>query len=147
MGFADIERAAPRTAVSKASTKPIFLQDWDKMTAGVFNAMCRNKSSFPQSVRTMFKAMLSHMGRAVMIGEALSVSIADLAKWGGCSERQARRNLAELREAGVVEVLEGGQGGRGVEMRVAIHLNALHVLMARDAYHVIRGDSDEEGLS
>ena len=132
MSFADIEYRAPRPA-SPSKGKPIFLQDWDKMTAGVFNAMSRSKSNFPQSIRAMFKALLSRMGRAVMIGEALSVSVPDLAAWGGCSERQARRNLAGLREHGVVEVLEGGRGGRGVEMRIAIDLTALRELLTRFA--------------
>lgn len=109
--------------------KPAKLAVADDLASHVKNTMKRNGEAFPASMREQVAKMIAFYLRKKMVGDhAIHPGMYKMGVWGACSERQARRNFAILRNHGFVELTAYPKGGRRAT-RFVLNFEALRRLL------------------
>lgn len=111
------------------SDKPFALVKIDDLAANIRSTMARAGDVFPPSLRRQTGSVVASFLRTKLAGiPFIHPGMAKMAKWGQCSERQARHNFGLLKRWGVVEVVEFPKGGRRAS-RFIVHLSAIEELL------------------
>ena len=122
--------AAARTGRQNArgtakSGKPQNLVVIDDFARHVQNTMKGASERCAPSLIAQLGRAIKTFGRKRLAREAvIHPGMAEMAKWGGCKERQARKNFGALRDAGVFIVTAHAKGGHCAP-RFAINLTML----------------------
>lgn len=107
------------------SDKPAALVAIDDLAANIRSTMARAPDVFAPSMRRQVGQLVSYWLRKRLQGEPwIYPGMAKMAKWGQCSERQARENFSRLRNFGVVTPVSYATGGRR-STRFVVSLRAL----------------------
>ena len=114
------------------SAQPETLRAVDDMVRHLRNSFARNHGAVTRSMEGQVLGLLSHWLRERLAGnDCIRPGVAQLAKWGRCSERQAQRNQRQLEQWGVVGVAADGHGGRSMRPAMTVHIDMLlRALMA-----------------
>ena len=108
------------------SDKPAAMVAIDDLASNIRNTMARAPDVFPPSMRRQCAQMVSHWLRMKMRGDVVIYpGMAKMAKWGQCSDRQARENFRRLRLYDVVLPVAYVRGGRR-STRFRLDLMALY---------------------
>jgi hypothetical protein len=109
--------------------KPFELVRVDDLARHLRTTMARAGDVFAASMRSQLSHIVSWFLRMRLAGAAyIHPGMAKMARWGQCSERQARENFSRLRQWGVVEVVAYPKGGRRAS-RFVVHFSAIKMLL------------------
>ena len=92
--------------------KPRILVEIDDLARHVQNTLARSETPLPKTLIKQLGGLISHCLRHQIAGKDAHPGIAKIAKMGGCSERQAQRNLRALEHWNVMGATAFGCGGR-----------------------------------
>lgn len=94
-------------------SKPIDLVVLDDAVRHLRDTLRKDKATFPPSLAGMCCGLIAHWGRMRRSKQhTIHPGVAKMASWGGCSERQAQRNMRMLEAWGFVSVAGNEGGGR-----------------------------------
>lgn len=108
------------------SAQPETLRAVDDMVRHLRNSFARNHGAVTRSMEGQVLGLLSHWLRERLAGnDCIRPGVAQLAKWGRCSERQAQRNQRQLEQWGVIRIAADGHGGRSMRPAMTVHIDML----------------------
>ena len=108
------------------SAHPEALRAVDDMVRHLRNSFARNHGAVTRSMEGQVLGLLSHWLRERLAkNDCIRPGLEQQAKWGRCSERQARRNQRQLEAWGVVRVVADGHGGRSMRPAMTVHIDML----------------------
>ncbi len=111
------------------SDKPIALVKIDDLAANLRGTMARASDVFCPSMRKQLAQTVAAILRQRLTGvEFIHPGMSKMAKWGQCSERQARRNFSQLEDWGVFTRVAFPMGGRR-STRFVVDFGALKSLL------------------
>lgn len=111
------------------SDKPIALVKIDDLAANLRSTMARSSDVFPPSLRKQLSQIVSSYLRGRLSGAPfIHPGMRKMAKWGQCSERQARHNFSLMKRWAVVEIVAFPKGGRR-SSRFVVHFAAIKALL------------------
>lgn len=111
------------------SDKPLEMVRIDDLASNLRSTMARVGDVFSPSMRRQLAQIVANYLRLKLRGEAfMHPGMAKMGRWGDCHERQARRNFAQLRAWGVVEIVAYPRGGRR-SSRFVVHFGAIKRLL------------------
>lgn len=111
------------------SEKPLALVHIDDLCRHLRNTMARSDGFLPRSLIRQLTGTVSWFLRQQLLGQrVIHPGMAKMAKWGECSERQARKNFAKMRCYEVVEPISYVCGGRRAT-RFFVNLAAIKRLL------------------
>lgn len=97
----------------------------NRMGARLSATLKRCDPALPDSLRlTASRAVKEGILRGLQGHPAIYPGIKKFAEWGGCSERQARRNVRTMEQWGLLTAIEGQKGGK-VSTRYAVEPEAI----------------------
>lgn len=96
------------------------------------NTIIRNSGAISRSLEGQALAIISNWFRENLSGNnVIRPGVAQMAKWGRCSDRQAQRNVKQLVQWGVLQPVADLQGGRTIRTAYTVHPDMLvRALMA-----------------